>query len=232
MLVRKTRRADLRRAYALTLEAGLIAAFAICIAAFRIPLQPDGAGAFDIRLSEQEIAHMEEISPTQQPDLPPPPPRPSTPVEVPDEIVLDEEVIDFDATLQLDEPLAVLPTPPPPPRPAAEAAKPEAEEEEEIFIVVEEMPELIGGIESIQRRIRYPELARRAGLEGRVFVEFVVDPSGSVRDPKVLRGIGGGCDEEAIRAIMEAKFKPGRQRGRPVPVRMSIPVRFELRGAK
>ncbi|HEX7070747.1 MAG TPA: energy transducer TonB, partial [Rhodothermales bacterium] len=101
--------------------------------------------------------------------------------------------------------------------------------EPEIFVIVEEMPELIGGLESLQRSINYPEIAKKAGVEGKVFVQFVVDENGNVQDPVVTRGIGAGCDEEALKAVRQAKFKPGKQRGKPVRVKMSLPITFRLK---
>jgi TonB family protein len=101
-------------------------------------------------------------------------------------------------------------------------------EAEEIFVVVEQMPELIGGLESIQRELLYPETARRAGIEGRVYVQFVVDEEGNVTYPRVTRGIGGGADEEALRAVSLAKFRPAMQRGQPVKVHFTLPIFFKL----
>lgn len=103
-----------------------------------------------------------------------------------------------------------------------------AEQSEEVFMVVEAMPEIIGGLASIQEEIKYPATAQEAGIEGRVLIQFIVDTSGSVMNPIVLRGIGGGCDEEAIRALKEMKFKPGRQGGEVVPVKMTLPITFKL----
>lgn len=100
--------------------------------------------------------------------------------------------------------------------------------EEDFFVVVEEMPELIGGLASVQRKIEYPEMARRAGIEGRVYVQFIVNENGDVEDPRVIRGIGGGADEAALDAVQSAKFKPGVQRGRPVRVQYSLPIVFRL----
>ena len=91
------------------------------------------------------------------------------------------------------------------------------------------MPELIGGLAAIQREIRYPVIAKRAGLEGRVILQFIVDEQGRVSESKVVRGIGGGCDEEALRALQTVRFRPGTQRGKPVKVKMSLPVTFKLR---
>ncbi len=108
--------------------------------------------------------------------------------------------------------------------------KPEASVEEapEIFVVVENMPELIGGLAAIQQEIRYPVIAKRAGIEGRVILQFIVDEQGRVSESKVVRGIGGGCDEEALRALQTARFRPGTQRGKPVKVKMSLPMTFRL----
>jgi TonB family protein len=113
--------------------------------------------------------------------------------------------------------------PPPPPRPNEEPDVAEG-----YFVVVEEMPQIIGGIESIMSEVQYPEMARRAGIEGRVFVQFVVNEEGNVEDAEVVRGIGGGADEEALRVVRQAKFKPGVQRGRPVRVKYSLPIMFSL----
>ena len=71
-------------------------------------------------------------------------------------------------------------------------------------------------------------MARKAGIEGRVIVQFIVNEEGKVENPRVIRGIGGGCDEEALRAASNALFKPGRQRGEPVRVQYSLPVIFKL----
>ncbi|TVQ67769.1 MAG: TonB family protein [Balneolaceae bacterium] len=102
------------------------------------------------------------------------------------------------------------------------------EEEQDFFSVVEQMPELIGGLAQLQREIRYPEMARRAGIEGRVFVQFIVNEEGEVEHPRVVRGIGGGADEEALRVVRQARFTPGFQRGRPVRVQYALPIFFRL----
>ncbi|MCC5915321.1 MAG: TonB family protein [Balneolaceae bacterium] len=99
---------------------------------------------------------------------------------------------------------------------------------EDYFVVVEDMPELIGGLQTLQQKIRYPEMARRAGIEGRVYVQFIVNEEGQVENPQIIRGIGGGADEEALRVVSEAEFRPGMQRGRPVRVQYSIPILFRL----
>ncbi|CAN5233799.1 hypothetical protein BH23BAC3_BH23BAC3_06970 [soil metagenome] len=105
-----------------------------------------------------------------------------------------------------------------------------SENQEDFYVVVEEMPELIGGLASIQQHIRYPETARSAGVEGRVYIQFVVNEQGEVENPRVIRGIGSGADEAALEAVKKAQFKPGYQRGQPVRVQYSLPIVFRLQG--
>ena len=104
-----------------------------------------------------------------------------------------------------------------------------SEVEGEVFVVVEQMPQLLGGLRALQQKINYPEIAGKAGIEGRVIVQFIVDKQGRVTAPRVIRGLGGGCDEEALRVVREARFRPGFQRGRPVNVKMTLPITFRLR---
>lgn len=104
----------------------------------------------------------------------------------------------------------------------------EDEEETKIYVIVEEMPVLIGGLESLQSKINYPQVAADAGIEGRVIVNMVVNEQGRPEQVAVVRGIGGGCDEEAVRVVRDARFEPGRQRGEPVKVKLSLPITFRL----
>lgn len=97
-----------------------------------------------------------------------------------------------------------------------------------IFIHVDSPPRVIGGLEALQKKIRYPEIARTAGIEGRVFLQFAVEKDGGVSNIMVTRGIGGGCDEEAVRALGETTFVAGTNDGVPVRVKMSLPVSFRL----
>ena len=218
MALRKSDSANLRNKYPLYVQIGLVVALLVLIGAFRIDFAPDGE--FEIVQAEQEIVQMEEIQQTKQIEKPPPPPKPPVPVEVPDDEILEDDELELDMTLDLDEEIVNLPPPPP---------SEEEEEEPEIFMIVEQMPELIGGLSAIQSKIKYPEIAKKAGVEGRVFVQFVVNEQGAVVDPVVVRGIGAGCDEEAVRAVSQAKFKPGRQRGKAVQVKMSLPITFKLK---
>lgn len=108
-----------------------------------------------------------------------------------------------------------------------------AEDPNRVYMVVEQAPEFPGGVTAmmkfISQNMRYPSQARRMGTEGSVFVEFVVDQSGTITGAKLLKGIGSGCDEEAIRVIQKMPpWKPGKQNGKPVKVRFVLPVKFVL----
>lgn len=212
---------DLRKYYTIFFEVGLIITLMVFIGLTRINFEPGEEQ--EITLKSQEVVEMEEIVQTKQQPPVPPPPRPPVPVEVPNDVIIEDVDIHIDAEMDFssDEYL--------PPPPQQEEQPEEEEQEEDFFIAVEHMPELIGGMKSIQEKIRYPELAVRANIQGRVYVQFIVTEKGEVEDPVVLRGIGGGCDEEAVRVIREAKFKPGMQRGRPVRVRYSLPLIFMIR---
>lgn len=106
------------------------------------------------------------------------------------------------------------------------------EKHKEPFIFVEEMPEPVGGTENfyaiLKANLKYPRVAERRHIQGKVFVEFVVNEAGQADDFRVLKGIGSGCDEEAIRVLKLVKWKPGKQRGVAVKVRMVQPVYFKL----
>ena len=109
----------------------------------------------------------------------------------------------------------------------------EDSEEDQIFSVVEDDPEFPGGMDSLlaflQRNIVYPELARENGIEGKVYVTFVVETDGSISNVKVLRDIGGGCGQEAVRVVMlMPKWKPGKQAGKAVRVQYNLPIYFVL----
>jgi protein TonB len=217
MKERKKPDADLRKYYTVFLQLGLLVTLLLFIALVKLDLTSLGPEVYV--MDEQEVIEMEEIIRTQHIETPPPPPRPPVPVEVPNDEIIDDIMINLNSELSLDGPLS-LPPPPPPP---------DDDEEEDFFDVVEQMPELIGGLAGLQAKINYPEMARRAGIEGRVYIQFIVNERGEVENPVVIRGIGGGADEEALRALVQhAKFTPGMQRGRPVRVRYSLPIVFRL----
>ena len=214
--MRKVKKADLRLSYNLHLQLGFIVSIAIFITLFKVNIPTKVPSP--ILIEEQEEIFIEEVIQTKQIETPPPPPRPPVPVEVPNDEILEDEIIDLDTELDLDGPLDI----PPPPPPKSE------ETQDDFFVVVEQMPQLIGGLASLQKKVRYPEMARRAAIEGRVTIQFIVNEQGKVENPRVIRGIGGGCDEEALKAVMTARFKPGMQRGRPVRVQYSLPIVFRF----
>ncbi len=104
----------------------------------------------------------------------------------------------------------------------------------EIFVVVDQQPEFAGGMSKLYKylseTINYPERAKRDSIQGRVFVSFIVEKDGSITDVKLLRGIGSGCDEEAVRAVAEMpNWKPGEMKGKSVRVRFNLPIKFTLK---
>jgi len=160
----------------------------------------------------------EDIPITEQINRPPPPARPAVPIPSESEDIPEDETIE-ETELDLTE----IPPPPPPP--------PEEEEEAPIFVAYDKAPEPIGGYEAIQRNLVYPEIARKAGVEGVVIVQVVIDEKGRVVDTQILKSLGAGCDEAAMEAIRKTRWKPAMQRDRPVKVRVSIRVKFQLKDA-
>src|SRR5690625_3504130 len=168
MIERKKPEADLKNYYTVFLQVGLLLTLLICIGVVKLDWVTEAPEV--IVLDEQEIVEMEEIIQTRQIETPPPPPRQPVPVEVPTDQILEAVTIDI-GELDLG---GSRDMPPPPPPPAEE------EPEEDFFVVVEQMPELIGGLGELQSKIRYPEMARRAGIEGRVHIQFIVNERGEV----------------------------------------------------
>jgi protein TonB len=107
------------------------------------------------------------------------------------------------------------------------------EDENKIFTVVEQQPEFQGGYEAmmnfIKKNMRYPASARRMGVDGTVYVSFVVSKDGSISEVKTIRGISADCDKEAMRVVsMMPAWRPGKQNGKPVFVRFVLPIKFKL----
>ncbi len=100
--------------------------------------------------------------------------------------------------------------------------------EEEYSIAVERAPAPIGGLEAIMKRASYPDLAMRTKTEGKVYVLAYINESGDVDEVKVVKGIGGGCDEEAVRAVKRSKFSPGQDKGVNVKTKLAIAIHFKL----
>ncbi len=210
----------------------------------RMPLTVMGfAVAVSITLAATEYLSYEEIKKKKvqrderlddemivlpdMPEPPPPPPPQAPPPQIEDivEVEDDEKVEEVDIVIQDTEEEIVTFTPPPP--------EPEPPAKVEIYEIAQVQPEFPGGEEKLYeflgKNLKYPAIARESNIQGRVYVQFVVWSDGSIRDVQVLRGIGGGCDEEAIRVVkMMPNWTPGEQMGKPVPVRYRLPIKFTL----
>ena len=101
-------------------------------------------------------------------------------------------------------------------------------DDEGIYLMCEKMPELVGGMEALQKKIRYPLQAKSLGVQGVVYVQSIINEKGKIIKPKVVKKLGAGCDEEAIRVLKKSKFKPGYDKGKPVKVRFTLPIFFRL----
>ena len=216
MALNKAPKADLRRMYKKVFEVSLVISLLLLIVAFKY--FPDMGKSQIVLDGPQELFTVEDIENTKQENRPPPPPKPPIPIEAPSDDVLEDIEIastEIDINAQIDAP--------PPPK-----EEKKVEEEPTYFVAVEEMPEPIGGIQAIQSKIIYPEIAKRAGVEGKVYVLAFVDETGEVTNAKILKGLGAGLDEAALNAVKQTKFKPGKQRGKPVKVQVSIPIVFKL----
>jgi periplasmic protein TonB len=223
MEAKKTPKADLESKKRIFLQLGIIIALFCVLVAFE--WKQYERAEFDLGTLDMDFIEEEDIPITRQEQPPPPPPpEPSTELIIVDDDVEVEEdfFIDVEATVYTEiqefTPIVVVE---------------EEIVEDVIFTVVEDQPGFPGGEEAriryLTENLRYPQMAREAGIQGTVFVTFVVERDGSVTDVRVLRGIGGGCDEEAVRVVRNMpRWTPGRQRGQPVRVQFNMPIRFVL----
>ncbi|SVB87382.1 uncharacterized protein METZ01_LOCUS240236 [marine metagenome] len=101
-------------------------------------------------------------------------------------------------------------------------------DDEGIYLMCEKMPELVGGMDALQKKIRYPLQAKSLGVQGVVYVQSIINEKGKIIKPKVVKKLGAGCDEEAVRVLKKSKFKPGYDKGKPVKVRFTLPIFFRL----
>jgi protein TonB len=164
-----------------------------------------------------EAVQVEEIPPTQQEKVQEAPSRPSVPIASEDEDLPEDETIEL---TNLD--LEAEPPPPPPPQ--------EIDDGVPMFVPYDEPPEPIGGYQAIQKKLIYPEIAKKAGVEGRVMIWAQIDEKGNVIRTKIMKSLGpNGCDEAAALAISSVKWKPAMQRDKPVKVWIAVPVDFQLR---
>ncbi|WP_075351919.1 energy transducer TonB [Algoriphagus marinus] len=224
MEAKKTPSADLTKKSGMFLNLGLAVAVGLTLAAFEWK-SFDGGSLKDLGQVTDNFEELLDIPITEQPPPPPPPPVEQPIIEeIPDEVEIEEKIeVNFDVDVKETTVIKEV----------VIADAPVVEKADEIFDVVETQPNPPGGMSGwnqyLSKNLKYPTQARRMGIEGTVIVVFVVNTDGSIQDVEVLRGIGGGCDEEAIKVVSEApKWEPGKQRGRPVRTRMRLPIRFKL----
>jgi TonB family C-terminal domain len=210
--------------YSLHLQIGFVLSLGLLLAGARLPLGPGSKVASEVQ--EQETVHLRHIQQTRQEKAPPAPPRPPVPQAVPNDRVIAASNLEFDRSLDLDAASSQ----------SRNAGLPSREENraqrdskrDEVFVDVQQRPDC-GGLQSLNSKVRYPPSARAAELEGQVFVQFVVDTSGQVTNPQVVRSTHPMLGQAALRAVKKLDCTPGRQRSRPVKVKMTMPVAFTLK---
>ena len=227
MEIKKSPKADLENKKGIFFEAGLALALAILLLAFEWKSSTEEVSLFD---TVAEPPAEEEIIPITQQMLKPPPPPPAAPKLsdllniVEDESNIDEELeiedADDDSDNQEPQNLDDL----------GEYGDVDTGDED-IFMVVEDMPQFPGGnvTKWIAKNVKYPQLAQENGIQGKVFIKFVIEKDGSITDVQVSRGVDASLDKEAIRVIKAMpKWKPGKQRGKAVRVSYTLPINFQL----
>jgi periplasmic protein TonB len=222
MEAKKYRKYDLRPKSGLFFNIGLSISILFVITAFEWRFY-DNSSKLDLAAAFLMPDELVEVPLTDQPPPVTPIKQPQV-VEIPDDEEIPEDLlIDFDIEIMPDAVIEEI----------VFVNTPEPERVEEIVEFPEIQAEPIGGwnayYRAIGKALKYPSQAQRMNIEGMVFVQFVVDKDGNVSEIEIIRGIGAGCDEEAIRVISEGpKWKPGRQRAIPVKSRMRFPIRFQL----
>jgi protein TonB len=222
---KKNPKKDLNRQKTLFLQIGLVFALTVVLVAFEWRTYEKSeftlASSGPVQIDEEMV----QITQQEQPPEPPKAPEVTTMLEIVDDDVEVEDEINIDVEARADQAVQAY-------VPVITEDEPEPIEEE-IFTFVEEYPEFPGGDKALREyilnNIKYPEVARTSGITGTVYVQFVVEKNGSISDVKVVRGIGGGCDEEAVRVVKSMpKWKPGKQRGMPVRVYFTLPIELKL----
>ena len=227
MEAKKSPKADLEKKKGLYLELGLVLVLAAALVAFNIK-------SYDVESVEvTQRTAMDEIEDViiQTAEDTPPPPEPEQP-----EVATELTIVEDDAKIENE--LGIVDMGDNANQAMEEVAPIVVEEEEEvveeeIFTVVENDPEYPGGMEALYKylaeNIHYPQIAKENNITGKVYVTFVVEKDGSIANPRILRDIGGGCGQEAVRVVKSMpKWKPGKQRGKSVRVQFNLPVSFNL----
>ncbi|MEP2668775.1 MAG: TonB family protein [Cyclobacteriaceae bacterium] len=223
MELKKNPKADVHQLRGMLFSLSLAATLGMVITVFEWESKGD-SNTVNLAQYDNFTDELLDIPPTEQ--APPPPPKTIIPkiIEVPDEEEIEEDlniVVDVEMK-ETTEAIKIAPV--------EEIAK---EDTDEIFVIVEEQPQFPGGnsefLKYLRDNMRYPRQARSMAIEGRVYVQAIVGKDGSLDDVQVLKGIGGGCDEEALRVVkLSPKWKPGRQRGNNVRTKIVIPIVFKL----
>lgn len=228
MELKKSPKADLENKSGIFIQIGLVVALGVTLVAFNWTSKVEKAASLGT-MEQQQVE--DEIIPItrQEQQQPPPPPPPPKSVEVlnivDDNTQIDDELEIEDTEADKETVVDVAPI--------VQQKEEEKEEEAQVFFVVEEMPEFPGGELALRKfiasSIKYPVIAQENGIQGKVYVTFVVDKDGSVTLAKVARGVDPSLDKEAIRVVNSLpKWKPGKQRGKPVKVSYTVPINFVL----
>lgn len=229
MELKKSPKADLENKRNIFVQIGLVVSLAICLYAFDSTSkvkQVDSLGKVQEQAVEEEI-----IPVTRQEEVKPPPPPP--PPKVVDILNIVDNNMDIKDELQIEDTEANDKTAINAVMQVAPQEKEKEKEDTQVFFIVEDMPEFPGGMAALQKfiaqAIKYPVIAQENGIQGKVFVNFVVNTDGSVTDAKIARGVDPSLDKEALRVVMTLpKWKPGRQGGKPVRVSYTVPINFQL----
>lgn len=229
MEIKKTPKADLENRRTLYTEIGLVVALLVVWGAFSYSTKEKAVASLG---EDTQVVEVEDMVPITQETPPPPPETPKIPVLsdqidiVEDDIKVDDNFMSLEDDANLGVEIMDY----------VEEVKEEIVEEEAIpFQLVEEKPSFNGGDANefskwVNSKLQYPEIAKENGVQGRVTLQFTVNPDGSVSNVKVLRGVDSSLDKEAVRVVsMSPKWKPGKQRDRAVKVTYTFPVIFQLR---
>ena len=225
MEVKKNPEVSLENKLLLFVSMGLVVALSSVLMAFEWKTYEFSETEFEqMQGSEEE----DELPPITRQEILPPPPPPPPPQQIELEIVEDDvetEDVEIDSEMDEDTEFEIK---------DIEVEVEEVEAAPQIFTIVEESAEFPGGIqkmmEFIVSNVKYPEVARREHIEGKVYVNFVVQKDGKITDVKIVKGIGFGCDEEAKRVVkLMPKWVPGKQRNQPVAMYFNLPINFTLK---
>jgi len=226
MELKKSSKADLESKRNTFLLLGLVVSLGITLLAFEWTTKPSKTESLG-QMQSQEFE--EEIIPiTREEVKPPPPPPPPKVVEVlnivDDDVEIEDELEIEDTEADDETMIDVAPV---------VVAEEEEENDSQVFFIVEDMPEFPGGELALRKyianSIKYPVIAQENGIQGKVYVTFVVDKDGSVSDARIARGVDPSIDKEALRVVNSLpKWKPGKQRGKTVRVSYTVPINFVL----